>query len=206
VGLSPESILRPGQRARLHPVATVATGGEGMDITDDVHPDFARIAVQATRIFRSTPHAGLDLLAPDIRRPAAEQDWAICEVNLNPALGLHHFPMHGTARDTAGALIEHLFPKARIVQPQDYRKVHLVCFGKVAGVDFPNWLRRSALLRGVVGTAREANLGTVEAVLCGAPNAVADLAELCRAGPPGAKPEGITASEWTGSPPDTFTC
>src|SRR5690606_1039023 len=109
-GLSEESIVEAGRRIELHSVANIGIGGEAVDVTDRVHPAWADIAVRARRAVLDAWHAGIDLIAADISRPPDEQAWCIIEVNTNPDLGLHHFPMSGTPRDVAGILVESLFP------------------------------------------------------------------------------------------------
>lgn len=107
--LSPDSILPAGQRLQLHPVANIGAGGESTDVTDQVHPEFARIAVRACRAIPTMEYSGIDLIAQDISRPPDDQSWAVIETNSTPDIALHHFPSHGAGRDAAGALLDYLF-------------------------------------------------------------------------------------------------
>lgn len=108
-GLSPDSILPAGQDHQLHPIANVSAGGESTDVTDLVHPEFARIAVRACRSIPTMVFSGVDLIAEDISKHPDEQVWAVIEVNSTPDIAMHHFPSHGKARDAAGALLDYLF-------------------------------------------------------------------------------------------------
>jgi acylphosphatase len=77
--------------------------------------------------------------------------------------------------------------------------------GRVQGVFFRDSVRREAAPRGVAGWARNCADGTVEAVFEGPPDAVAAMADYCRAGPghsdvshldeEGEQPEGLTHFE-----------
>jgi D-alanine-D-alanine ligase-like ATP-grasp enzyme/acylphosphatase len=202
--LGPASILPAGQRLFLHLVANIGGGGESVDVTEMIHPDFAEIAIRACRILPGAIHCGIDLLAEDITRPACEQTWAICEVNTCPDIAVHHFPAAGLARDVAGDLIEHLFPGSHLVEQRLWRKACIEIVGEVTGVGFRQWLRRVANLRGITGWVRNVE-GRVEAVLCGPPRAVENAIGRCRIGPDRAKPSKLTVTEYEGAIASRFT-
>jgi D-alanine-D-alanine ligase-like ATP-grasp enzyme/acylphosphatase len=204
-GLSPASILPAGQRLYLHLVANIGGGGESVDVTETVHPDFAEIAVRACKALPSTIHCGIDLLAEDITQPACQQTWAICEVNTCPDIAMHHFPAAGMPRDVAGDLIEHLFPGSHLMEELLWRKARVEVAGEVTGVGFRQWLRGIAGLRGITGWVRNVAEGRVEAVLCGSPRAVENAISLCRSGPSRAKPSEVTVSEYDGAISPRFT-
>lgn len=109
LGLTDTSVLEDGRTLQLHTVSNIGSGGESVDETDRVHPDWARIAVRARKAVFNPPHVGIDLIAEDIGRAPHDQRWSIIEVNTNPDFGANHFPMHGKGRDVAGALVDALF-------------------------------------------------------------------------------------------------
>ena len=112
MGLSLDSVLPDQKEVQLHSVANVSSGGESLDVDlAQIHPGFLEVAVAARKQFFDPVHCGIDVLAEDLSRSPDEQQWAICEVNSNPDIALHHFPSSGAARDVAGALVEHLFPE-----------------------------------------------------------------------------------------------
>jgi hypothetical protein len=120
-------------------------------VTERVHPEFAEIAVRACRTLPGAIHCGVDLLAEDIETSAAGQRWAICEVNTCPDIALHHFPTHGTARDVAGDLIEHLFPDAKPLDRQGWRTVRATLKGRFNAAKSRPEVERMAMLRGLTG-------------------------------------------------------
>jgi acylphosphatase len=61
------------------------------------------------------------------------------------------------------------------------RKV--VIRGRVQGVGFRYWTRRTATARGLQGWVRNRRDGAVEAAFAGPEQAVADMIRLCRRGP-----------------------
>jgi acylphosphatase len=63
--------------------------------------------------------------------------------------------------------------------------------GEVQGVGFRYALRREAQRRGVAGWVRNRSDGSVEAVLQGAPERVAELVTWARRGPPAAQVDDV---------------
>ncbi|MEA3640881.1 MAG: GNAT family N-acetyltransferase [Lamprobacter sp.] len=112
-GLTQNDVLDAGYELSLDTVANIGVGGTCQDVTDQVHPDFAPIAVQARRAVFDPPHVGVDLIAQEIAMSPMEQPWTIIEVNTNPDLSMHHFPTSGQPRDVGGVLIESLFMAQR---------------------------------------------------------------------------------------------
>jgi cyanophycin synthetase len=84
-------------------------GNHAFDVTDLVHPDTAATAALAARIV-GLDIAGIDLVAPDISKPLAEQGGAIVEVNAGPSLLMHIKPAEGKSRPVGRAIVDNLFP------------------------------------------------------------------------------------------------
>lgn len=63
--------------------------------------------------------------------------------------------------------------------------------GRVQGVGFRVFVKRSAEAAGVAGFVRNLHDGRVEAIVSGADDAVAALVEACRRGPAGARVIGV---------------
>lgn len=102
-GMTAESIPQEGQQVLIQ-----INGNVAIDVTDDVHPENARIAALATRIV-GLDIAGIDLVCHDISKPLSEQGGAIIEVNASPGLLSHLKPAEGKPRDIGSAIITHLF-------------------------------------------------------------------------------------------------
>lgn len=114
--VSPEIILdlkRQGMDAQSIPkkdqkVLIQHNGNVAIDVTDEVHPEVARVAALATRII-GLDIAGIDLVCEDISKPLTQQGGAIIEVNASPGLLSHLKPAQGKARNVGAAIIQHLF-------------------------------------------------------------------------------------------------
>jgi acylphosphatase len=74
---------------------------------------------------------------------------------------------------------------------------HLIVRGRVQGVYFRAFTEEAALRRGVTGWARNRRDGTVEAVFMGDEQAVTELIEACRRGPPAARVDVLDQREGT---------
>lgn len=66
-------------------------------------------------------------------------------------------------------------------------RVHVFISGRVQGVFFRYEIRNEARMRGVRGWVRNMPDGRVEALFEGEEEAVKELIEFCRRGPPGAR-------------------
>src|SRR4029079_11659039 len=90
-GFGPDSIPTAGTKVLVRCNANLSTGGTATDVTDMVHPEIARRAVDAARMV-GLDIAGLDVIAKDISRPLREQGGAVVEVNAGPGLRMHLAP------------------------------------------------------------------------------------------------------------------
>ena len=185
-GRSPASIPAAGERVQLHAIANISSGGDSEDVTAAIHPGFCDVAVRAKAAFPGLFQAGVDILADDLSRSPDGQRWVICEVNANPDTSLHHFPIIGTPRDVTGALVEALFPETR-ARTVPRQRVALTIEGRVQGVGYRKWLRKTARLHAVDGTVRNLPDGRVEAVLQGPVKALNAVEALCAKGPAAAR-------------------
>jgi cyanophycin synthetase len=110
-GLDPESVPEAGRAVILRENPNLSTGGTARDVTDEVHPDNARLAVRAACLV-GLDVAGVDIVSPTIDRPLGEEGGMVLEVNAAPGLRMHLHPSEGRARDVAGPIVESLFPSS----------------------------------------------------------------------------------------------
>ena len=89
--------------------ANVAAGGVNVDVTDLVHPELLRLAVDAARAAPGMRVAGVDLIAPDLETVDGA---AILELNHTPDIRMHHYPAYGTPQDVAGAIVDAMIAAA----------------------------------------------------------------------------------------------
>lgn len=92
-----------GEEVPLRGTSNVATGGDNIDVTDRVHPDFVEIAVRALAAVPGMEYGGVDIMTADISRPGP---YLVGEVEFAPGPG-PQFPIVGEGRDIAGAILDH---------------------------------------------------------------------------------------------------
>ncbi len=109
-GLSPDAVPPAGVRVLIRRNTHRWSGGITTDVTDDVHPNVAARASDATRVV-GLDVAGLDIIAADIARPLEEQGGVVLEVNSEPALQMHLRPASGKPRPVVEAILASMFPE-----------------------------------------------------------------------------------------------
>jgi cyanophycin synthetase len=104
-----DDVPAAGERVFLRETANLSTGGIARDVTDEVHPDTARLCERAARLI-GLDVCGIDLITPDIAEPLPEAHAGILELNASPGIRMHHHPTSGRPRDVGGAIVDALFP------------------------------------------------------------------------------------------------
>lgn len=97
------SVIPAGREIRLRRISNISAGGEACDATDDMPERFKRIAEQAAGVFGAVV-CGVDIIISEPVGPASE--YAVLEVNFNPALLIHEFPAEGKPRPAARRILE----------------------------------------------------------------------------------------------------
>ncbi|EUJ41722.1 bifunctional glutamate--cysteine ligase GshA/glutathione synthetase GshB [Brochothrix campestris] len=111
-GYSEDDIPAKEQRIYLRENSNVSTGGDSIDMTDEMDESYKQIAVEAVAALGAFV-SGIDLMITDNRVPStkAATNYGIIEANYNPAIHMHMFPYQGTGRPLAQLLLMKLFPE-----------------------------------------------------------------------------------------------
>jgi cyanophycin synthetase len=115
-GFTADSIPASAQLVLIRRNANLSTGGSAADVTDLVHPEIAQAAVEAARVV-GLDIAGVDFIVEDVSKPWKAQGGGIVEVNAGPGLRMHLEPSAGMPRDVGAAIVESLFPKDDMSNP-----------------------------------------------------------------------------------------
>lgn len=108
-GVSAGKVVEQRQRVQMAPVANAHAGGTVHDVTNVVHAEVKRMAIQVAEYFH-IPVVGIDWIAPNIQQPQGK----ITELNSTPDLTIHHFPDSGEVRNVVGTFVDMLFPETRV--------------------------------------------------------------------------------------------
>ena len=145
-GTTINSVPPKDAEVRLRFVANIGSGGDAVDRTDEVHPDFVSLCEQIPDVLGNPEILGIDLLAEDISKSPDNQSWAFLEINANPDIDIHHWPWQGEALDAADRLAEFYFPNSRVGESLS---AIIVVEGKVRVKEFDRWIAHTCALAGL---------------------------------------------------------
>jgi len=106
-GLGFESIPENRQVVYLRENSNISTGGDSIDYTEKIHLSYQQIASRAANAL-GVRITGLDMMIQDVCEPARADNYAIIEMNFNPAIHIHCFPFEGKNRHLDKALLNQL--------------------------------------------------------------------------------------------------
>lgn len=87
-----------GETVYLRENSNISTGGDSIDYTDDIPQKFKDIAVKASKA-AGAKICGVDMMLEDYSDE--NTNYAIIEINFNPAIHIHSYPFIGTERKIA---------------------------------------------------------------------------------------------------------
>ncbi|MFD1020153.1 acylphosphatase [Thalassobacillus hwangdonensis] len=202
--------------------SNISSGGDSVDITEDLPAHVKKIAVDAVKAVDGLVHAGVDLLMK-------EDEATTIEINPTAGIALHTFPLYGEKQNIAEKIIDYYFPSTkagsgsvskliyfdyknvlRMIRSNFFKMVEIpdaprgpicakryVVSGKVQKVGYRNWIRKHAIENGLHGYTRNLNNGNVVVVVAGDDeDKVEGFKDFCWQGPSGAKVEKILEYEW----------
>ena len=113
-GLAVDSVPVKDQLVQLRANSNISTGGDSIDMTDQMHPSYKELAVGITKAMGAAV-CGVDLIIPDLTKPAEPnlQSWGVIEANFNPMMMMHIFPYAGQSRRVTQNVLKMLFPELK---------------------------------------------------------------------------------------------
>jgi D-alanine-D-alanine ligase-like ATP-grasp enzyme len=101
--LNLDSVIPVNDIIYLLDSANLSSGGEAVDFSESIHPDFQKLAINITKDI-GLRLSGIDILADDITSPMV--DYTLIEVNGSP--GLNHY---AASSEVAAQKVENLYLK-----------------------------------------------------------------------------------------------
>lgn len=111
-GYTTQTVLPNGVTANLRENSNVSTGGDSVDMTDETHESYKRIAEGAA--YALNVHiTGIDMMIEDITKPCNRVDagYSIIEANFNPMMSMHLYSYQGKGRRVTMDVLRFLFPE-----------------------------------------------------------------------------------------------
>lgn len=110
-GFNPNFIPKENQQIFLRKNSNISTGGDSIDITDEIHSSVSEICLNAIRALPNIDFVGIDFMTRDILKQQNTRSYVILEVNTSPGFSIHEFPYHGKPRNTQYEFLFSLFPQ-----------------------------------------------------------------------------------------------
>ncbi|MDP3965653.1 MAG: glutamate--cysteine ligase [bacterium] len=104
--LTPDSIPARGKKVYLRRNSNVSDGGDPLDIPD-MPQTYKNITLKAAASAGANI-CGVDMIIRNPKKPPQANNYAVIELNWNPAIFLHVYPYKGKARDVGGAVLDFL--------------------------------------------------------------------------------------------------
>lgn len=116
-GYSPDTILEAGQKAELRGNSNISTGGDSIDVTDQMDDSYKRLAAEMATTIGAWV-CGVDLIIPDKALTSTkEQPNCTCiELNFNPSMYMHTYCYEGPGQALTPKIIAKLFPEVILEQ------------------------------------------------------------------------------------------
>lgn len=108
-GVSLDTVPKKTESIQVRKTANLHTGGQLIDVTNELHPSLVEVAEEVSKILR-IPVVGLDFLVKDHREP----EYVLIEANERPGLANHE------PQPTAQRFIDHLFPQTKIIYSETW--------------------------------------------------------------------------------------
>lgn len=111
-GYTPDTVLPEGVQAFLRGNSNISTGGDSIDMTDQMDESYKQLAADMATAMGAWA-CGVDLIIPDRTKQASknEPNCTCIELNFNPAMYLHTYTYAGPGQSITPKILRKLFPE-----------------------------------------------------------------------------------------------
>jgi len=102
-GYTPKSVIEKKRQVFLRKNSNISTGGDSIDMTDQMPEGYKKIAIEATKAL-NVQVCGVDMMIQDTE-VFDRNGYSIIELNYNPAIHIHNFPYKGENREAEKAIL-----------------------------------------------------------------------------------------------------
>ena len=97
-----------GEVVYLRENSNISTGGDSIDFTDEIPDSYKKIAIKAAKSANAV-FCGVDMMINNMKEDATGDNYAIIEINFNPAIHIHCYPYKGKNRKADEKILDLLF-------------------------------------------------------------------------------------------------
>ncbi|OLO42436.1 hypothetical protein BTR23_03735 [Alkalihalophilus pseudofirmus] len=119
LGYTMKSVPPEGEVVFLKTKSNVSSGGEAVDVTDELTDEMKQIAVAASKAIPELPQAGVDMIIDKETNTGV-----VLEINSRAHIRTHLFPSYGKARDVPSAIIDLYFPETKGYNRENVSKMY----------------------------------------------------------------------------------
>jgi len=195
-GYTVESVPEKDEKIYLRQKTNVSSGGDPIDVTDQLPEEIKKIAINALKAVPGLPHGGVDII---INEGSTNKHPAVV-IELNPTAQIDGalYPLKGKARNIPAAIIDYYFPETKgidttdskiyfdlstVLEPLENRSTievevspaplgelyakKFIVSGTVQRESYHQWLKQEALDRDLNGYIKKMFRGEIEIVVAG---------------------------------------
>lgn len=113
------SVPPKGEYIPLREKTNVSTGGDPIDVTDEISEDIKKIAIDTVKAFPGLNHAGVDIIVNKNNQDHLQEAAYVLEINATAQIGGILYPLRGKARNIPAAIIDYYFPETKGMDTSD---------------------------------------------------------------------------------------
>ncbi|MGL4865973.1 MAG: bifunctional glutamate--cysteine ligase GshA/glutathione synthetase GshB [Cetobacterium sp.] len=106
-GLDFKYIPEKNEVVYLRENSNISTGGDSLDFTDEILDVYKQIAIQSAAAV-GAKICGVDMMIEDLKEENPKGNYAIIELNFNPAIHIHCYPYRGKNRNLGEKILKAL--------------------------------------------------------------------------------------------------
>src|SRR5699024_8285030 len=195
-GYTLESVPEKGEKIYLRQKTNVSSGGDPIDVLDDLSDDIKEIAINALKAVPGLKHGGVDIIINEGN--VSHHPAVVIELNPTAQIGGALYPLKGESRNIPAAIIDYYFPETKgmdttdsniyfelttVLEPLEnrsavevevnqapqgkmYAKRYIVS-GTVGRQSYHQWLKKQALDHGLRGHVKNVYYGKLEILVAG---------------------------------------
>ncbi|MFB4473798.1 acylphosphatase, partial [Oceanobacillus caeni] len=224
-GYTFESVLPKGKQIFLRQKTNVSSGGDPIDVTDEMPDKYKQVAINALKAVPGLEHGGVDIIINEDSGLAV-----VIELNPTAQIGGALYPLEGKSRNIPAAIIDYYFPETKgidtsnskfyfdlptVLEPLEnrsavevevkaypkgemYAKKYIVS-GNVLRQSYHRWLKNQALDQNLHGHIKKLVNNDIEILIAGTnKNEVDKFKEIIK-GSPNATVDSIKEENWNRS-------
>lgn len=222
-GYNIEDILKDGERIYLRKKNSLSSGGDPVDATDKLTEETKKTSIKALQAIPNLAQGGLDVMVDcntgqayiiEINAIAMIGSHLFPEVgrarDVPSAIIDHYFPetkddkrinqnVHFDLNSVLQPLINKTAEEVIVTPAPSWDNMETIKYnisGKVQKVGYRKWIRKKALEHDLYGFAQNLNNGTVDVVVAGEKDRVAEFKATVAVGSAKSKVENLTEVKW----------